>query len=195
MEIKLKMHIICIRKQKWFLCRSSKEVQNELLYICVLNYRNAKSYSSMRWIHHGTGSTPISFFNSSNKSWYSACSRTKTVTVPRLTPIAAPNSWRLGTYAYGIPFSSQTAGKWHMISIGDTSPANNTILTEEREKLWVQAIGWNAKQTKQQKIIKRHTQFHLSSCGSVRPSIHFVGTSFAWMLKFNDNSIRFMSEN
>lgn len=88
---------------------------------------------SMRKNHHGTGNTPISFFNSSYKSLYSVCSRTKTVTVPRLTPIAAPNSWRLGTYAYGIPFSSQTAGKWHIISIGDTSPANSTIL--EREEI------------------------------------------------------------
>lgn len=83
-------------------------------------------------VHHGTGKTLISFFNSSYKSLYSGCSRTKTVTVPRFTPIAAPNSWRLGTYVYGTLFSSQTAGRWHIISIGDTSPANKTMLKQRK---------------------------------------------------------------
>lgn len=101
---------------------------------CVSNNNIIFSLWSMcgiQRVYHGTGNTLISCLSSSKRSLYSGCSRTKIETVPRFTPIAAPKSWRLGKYVYGTFFSSQTAGKWHMISIGDTSPANKTILKTE----------------------------------------------------------------
>lgn len=97
MEIKFNAyHLHKKRKTKNFIFEvEKKSLKNEMLYIFfVLKYTkvlNTINFDEMP-NHHGTGNTPISFFNSSYKSLYSACSRTKTVTVPRLTPIAAPNS-------------------------------------------------------------------------------------------------------